>query len=269
MGAAKNRKAPFIVRPSLLYNPFDLVERLAIVSKNRRRRHKLHGTPAAALDPGHIDSLELLELLKPSPPGTIYDIGANIGTWTCLAKSLFPAARVEAFEPLAMHFDGFRRWTAPWPGDIHLHGCALGQTEGSATMHVMDFSDASSLLPATAGCLSEFKIKPAAEQTVPVIPLDVLVSREKIPRPDLLKLDVQGYELEVLRGAETCLRHARAVLCEVSFQEFYTGQPLFPEVLAFLETRGFALHALGACTPLGAPLGQTDALFLRPGAARP
>jgi FkbM family methyltransferase len=268
LGPAKSRKK-ITVRLSLLYHPFDLVERLALVSKNRRRRHKLHGTPAAALDPGHIDSLELLELLKPSPPGTIYDIGANIGTWTCLAKSLFPAARVDAFEPLAVHFDGFHRWTAAWPGDIHLHTCALAQTEGSATMHVMDFSDASSLLPATAECLSEFKIKPAAEQTVPVIPLDVLVSREKIPRPDLLKLDVQGYELEVLRGAETCLRHARAVLCEVSFRPLYAGQPLFPEVLAFLETRGFALHALGTCTLLGAPLVQTDALFLRPEAARP
>jgi FkbM family methyltransferase len=269
MGAGKNEKDPFTVRLSLLYNPSDMVERLAIASKNRRRRHKLHGTPAAALHPGHIDSLELLELLKPFPPGTIYDIGANIGTWTCLAKSLFPAARVEAFEPLAMHFDGFHRWTAPWPGDIHLHACALGQTEGSATMHVMDFSDASSLLPATASGLSEFKIKPAAEQKVQVMPLDVLVAREKIPWPDLLKLDVQGYELEVLRGAQTCLHRARAVLCEVSFQPFYAGQPLFPEVLVFLETHGFALHALRTSTPLGAPLVQTDALFLRPGAARP
>ncbi len=258
------------MRLSLLYNPFDLVERLAI-------RLKKSPAPAqAARHPGRPRSRPVISTHSSCSscsslprPGTIYDIGANTGTWTCLAKSLFPTARVEAFEPLAVHFDGFRRWTAAWPGDIHLHACALGQAEGSATMHVMDFSDASSLLPATAEGLSEFKIKPAAEQTVPVIPLDVLVAREKIPPPDLLKLDVQGYELEVLRGAEGCLRHARAVLCEVSFQQFYAGQPLFPEVLAFLETRGFALHALGAGTPHGSPLVQTDALFLRPGAARP
>jgi FkbM family methyltransferase len=257
------------VRRSLLYNPFDIVERLAIASRNYRRRNKLHGTPAAALLLGHIDSLELLELLRPSPPGTIYDIGASVGTWTCLAKSLFPDAKIEAFEPLAMHADGFRRWTAAWPTDIRLHACALGKTEGNATMHVMDFSDASSLLPATAECMSAFHFKARAEQIVPVVPLDILVARDKLSLPDLIKLDVQGYELEVLRGATICLGHARAVLCEVSFQKLYSGQALFHEVLSFLASHGFTLHSLGASTPLGVPLMQTDALFLRPEPAIP
>jgi hypothetical protein len=89
------------------------------------------------------------------------------------------------------------------------------------------------------------------------------VAREHLPPPDLIKLDVQGYELEVLRGGEACLRHARAVLCEVSFKVFYSGQPLFHEIVAFLAARGFTLSALGAGTALGAPLGQADALFLR------
>jgi hypothetical protein len=91
----------------------------------------------------------------------------------------------------------------------------------------------------------------------------LLVAREKLPTPDLLKLDVQGYELEVLRGAEATLRQTRAVLCEVSFREFYTGQPLFTEVVAYLGARGFTLHALAEGTALGAPLVQADALFLK------
>jgi FkbM family methyltransferase len=251
------------VRLSLLYNPIDLVTRLSIAGERWRRRRRLRGTPAAALSLGHLDSLELLELLAPNPPAVIYDIGANVGTWTCLAKSLFPSAKVEAFEPLASHFEGFKKWTAPWPSEVRLHRCALGPTEGTATMHVMDFSDASSLLPVNAAGRSEFKIAPAAEQVVQVVPLDVLVAREKLPKPDLLKLDVQGYELEVLRGSEACLRHARAVLCEVSFREFYTGQPLFGDLERFLSARGFAFHALGQGTALGAPLVQADALFLR------
>ncbi len=251
------------MRASLLYNPFVLIERLAIAGRRRRRLRRLRGTPAAALSLAHLDSLELLELLAAKPPATIYDIGANVGTWTCLAKSLFPHARVEAFEPLATHFAGFAQWTAPWGQDVRLHPCALGPTEGRAIMQVMDFSDASSLLPATAAGLQEFKIKPAANQEVPVIPLDLLVAREKLPAPDLIKLDVQGYELEVLRGGEQCLQHARAVLCEVSFAKFYEGQPLFHEVVAFLGARGFSLHALGESTPLGILLVQTDALFLR------
>jgi FkbM family methyltransferase len=251
------------VRLSLLYNPFDIVERLSVASQRRRRFRRLRGTPAAALSLGHIDSLELLELLQSAPPAVIYDIGANIGTWTCLAKSLFPAAQVEAFEPLAQHFEKFREWTIAWPADVRRHACALGPAERTATMHVMDFSDASSLLALNAEGASEFKIRPTAEQSVPVFPLDVLVAREKLAPPDLIKLDVQGYELEVLRGAEASLRSARAVLCEVSFREFYAGQPLFADVLAFLRERGFALHALGECTALGAPLVQADTLFLK------
>ena len=251
------------MRLSLLYNPFDIVERLAIASRRRRRRLILRGTPAAALSLGHIDSIELLELLRPTPPAVIYDIGANIGTWTCLAKSLYPAARVEAFEPLAMHVEGFRRWTASWPDTVKLHTCALGPVEGTATMHVTSFSDASSLLPLNEIGRSTFQTTPAAEQIVPVIPLDTLVTRDHLPAPDLIKLDVQGYELEVLRGAETCLRHARAVLCEVSFREYYAGQPLCGDIERYLAARGFALHALGASTALGEPLVQADALFLR------
>jgi FkbM family methyltransferase len=252
-----------ILRFSLLYNPFDLIERLALASRRRRRFSRLRGTPAAALALGHIDSLELLELLAPDPPKVIYDIGANVGTWTCLAKSLFPTARVEAFEPLTSHFEGFRRWTAPWPHGVRLHACALGPVAGSATMHVMNFSDASSLLEPTAAGLDEFKIKPAVTQPVSVVTLDAVATKVQLPLPDLIKLDVQGYELEVLRGGQECLRHSRAVLTEVSFKAFYVGQPLFHDVVAFLAGRGFVLHALGEGTALGAPLIQTDALFLR------
>lgn len=252
------------MRLSLFYNPLDLLERLATASRRQRRHRRLLGTPAAALSFGHIDSLELLELLQPIPPAVIYDIGANIGTWTCLAKSIFPSAQVEAFEPLATHFSGFRQWTAPWPNDVRLHACALGVNEGTADMQVMSFSDASSLLPLAAAGREEFNIQFSSVQPVPVMPLDVLVARAKLAPPDLIKLDVQGSELDVLRGGERCLTHARAVLCEVSFRPYYEGQPLFADVVAFMRERGFDLCALGESTALGAPLVQADALFMHP-----
>lgn len=251
------------MRSSLFYNPFDLVERLAVASQRRRRCARLRGTPAAALGLGHINTLELLEQLRSAAPSVIYDIGANIGTWTCLAKSIFPAARVEAFEPLTRHSARFHEWTSAWPGDVRLHACALGPDERTATMQVMDVSDASSLFALNDEGTREFKVRPTAEISVSVVPLDRLVVRENLPPPDLIKLDVQGYELEVLRGAETALRTTRAVLCEVSFREFYTGQPLFADVVAFLGARGFALHALAEGTALGVPLVQADAIFLK------
>ena len=248
----------------LLYDPRLLVERLAIASQRLRRIQTLRGTPARKLASGHIDSLELLRLLASNPPSVIYDVGANAGTWTCLAKSIYPAALVECFEPLSQFEPAFRHWTASWPTDVRLHRVALGSKEGSAEMVITDFADASSLLPLAELSEQQFGLKEDRRESVQLTTLDHLVAKRSLHRPpDLIKLDVQGYELEVLRGAEQCLATTRAVLCEVSFQSYYVGQPLFDEVLAFLTDRGFALHAFGPNLGLGTPLTQTDALFLR------
>lgn len=251
------------MRASLLFNPLDVVERLAVASMRWRRRRRLRGTPAAGLSLGHIDSLELLEMLREKPPRVIHDIGANVGTWTCLAKSLYPDAAVEAFEPVPEHEAGFRRWTAMWT-DVRLHPVALGPRDGSVALEVTDFADASSVLPLTKEGRKTFNIAPAGRREVPMATLDGLVAGGTVRAPDLIKLDIQGYELEALRGADRSLQAARAVISEVSFRSFYKGQSLFPEVLAHLAERGFCLHAFGSSLQPGKPLIQVDALFLKP-----
>ena len=130
-------------------------------------------------------------------------------------------------------------------------------------MQVTDFSDASSLLRLGEAGRNEFKIRLASTQEVEVHRLDDYSRLHGLPTPDLIKLDVQGYELRVLEGAEALLPSVRAVLTEVSFRSYYDGQVLFPELLHFLENRGFHLHAFDTTTALGRPLTQTNVLFLR------
>src|SRR5215472_16265103 len=92
------------MNPALLYNPRLLCERLAVASIRRRRMARLKRTPAGRLRLGHIDSLELLEMATAHIDiQVIYDIGANIGTWTLLAKAIIGGACVHAFEPLPAH----------------------------------------------------------------------------------------------------------------------------------------------------------------------
>lgn len=251
------------MNPRLLCNPLALLERLALASSRYRRRRILRGTPAAALGLGHLDSLELLRLLAGNPPRVIHDVGANAGTWTCLAKSLFPAARVEAFEPLERFECDFARWTAEWPDDVRLHRLALAAAPGQALINVTDFADASSLLQLSAVGRKEFKVSPVSSVSVELARLDDLVASGAILTPDLIKLDVQGYELDVLRGAEVTLRSVHAILCEVSTRAFYEDQPLFGEIASYLESRNFRLHALGGNLIFGQPFAQTDALFVR------
>lgn len=254
------------MRKALLYNPQLLFERLAELSTERRRLGMLRRTVASELQSGHIDSLELLELLKSNPPHVIYDIGANVGTWTLLARAIFSQAEIHAFEPLAIHKEAFARNTKQLD-NVRLHGIALGNSTACTEMHVTSFSDASSVLTLAASGKEEWNIREIGREEVSMERLDDYVNSAFLPYPSLLKLDVQGYELNVLRGAERCLETASAVLAEVSFREFYFGQCLFHELTAFLAERGFQLFALGHGTPIGRPLIQTDALFLSPSAA--
>ncbi|MDP3719097.1 MAG: FkbM family methyltransferase [Acidobacteriota bacterium] len=249
------------MRRLLLYDPRLLCERLAEISLARRRLATLRGTVAARLSEDHIDSMELLQLIRPLAPKVIYDVGANVGTWTLLAKALYPPAEVHAFEPLAVHHEGFERNTRSVEG-VQLHRLALGESAGTLPIRVTSFSDASSLLPLSRAGEEQWHIHEVAQEQVPVERLDAWQQQGPRPLPSIIKLDVQGFELGVLRGAARCLEHTSAVLAEVSFREFYEGQCLFHDVVAFLAERGFTLHALARGTALGRPLVTADALFV-------
>lgn len=252
------------MRPSLFYNPRLLCERLAIASQRLRRFAKLKYTPAARLKLGHIDSLELLELVRPLGVGVIYDIGANIGTWTLLAKAILPAATIEAFEPLELHCQRFEGCMADM-AQVSLHHIALGAENGEAVVKVTEFSDASSLLTLSERSKDEQGMREQRTERVPLFRLDDYILQKNLLPPELIKLDVQGFELEVFKGATHALATAKAIITEVSFVEFYTKQCLFHDIVGFLASEGFHLCAFGVNTPTGALAKQTDVLFVRRG----
>jgi FkbM family methyltransferase len=245
-----------------LYRPRVLLERLAEDSISRRRLARLKGTAAGSLALAQIDSLELLDLLREPAPRTIYDVGANVGTWTLLANAIYPVAEIHAFEPLPRlaqpFFDNTRGLS-----QVHRHEVALGAVAAESPLKITDFVDASSFLELAELSTRHFNVHRREEEAVRVVRLDDYIRDQHVPPPCLIKFDIQGYELEAMRGAAGALGAARAVITEVSFVEFYKGQCLFHDIVGHLAESGYHLLALARCTPLGKPLMQTDALFVK------
>ena len=81
--------------------------------------------------------------------------------------------------------------------------------------------------------------------------------------PDFLKLDVQGYELEVLKGAEKSLHSINAILAEVNLIDIHDGAPLLAEMIAWFSQHGWVAYDICALTrrPLDQALWQADILF--------
>jgi FkbM family methyltransferase len=174
---------------------------------------------------------------------TIIDVGANRGQFALMASERRPGARILAFEPLAGPAVAFARLFAGNPR-VSLHEVALGAERGHLPMTITEQDDSSSLLPVGQLQAELFASRPTASTIVPVRSLDEVLAGEDLAAPVLLKVDVQGYELHVLRGAIASLRHVDFVYVELSFLPLYTSQPLAHDVIAFLSQQGFALRGV-------------------------
>jgi hypothetical protein len=127
---------------------------------------------------------------------------------------------------------------------VRLYAVALGRVPGQATFFVTSRADSSSLLKPAATQQTEDGAVTSTRITVPVARLPDVVDIARLRRPIVLKLDVQGAELDVLRGAESSLFAVDMIYCEGSYVELYEGQPLIDEIAAYLQIHGFSLRGV-------------------------
>ena len=248
------------MRKELFYQPGLLLERVAQFIADRRRFNKLKNTVAEGLNESQIDSLELIELvLKNNDIQCIYDLGANVGTWSRLAHALIPHAQIHAFEPIPEYQNQYQR-NCNQITTAQLHKVGVGNTNGEQTFNLAGHS--SSFFNVTKELTAMFpNEKKVGEIQVNMVRLDDYVQRNAIPLPDLMKLDVEGFELEVLKHAITCMKHCRFIILEVSFIERHLGQPLFHDVIGFMASKGYEVFAFPYKMPLSKKLSSTDILF--------
>lgn len=173
-------------------------------------------------------------------PGDVtLDIGANLGLVTLrLARQVGPAGRVYAFEPnpvLQRYLDATKARNPDLP--VTVHPVALGKEPATLLLAVpSDNAGAASLVDLGGR-------KEAYEVPVPVQRLDDFVEQEGIERIDFMKIDVEGYETQVLQGATRVLRELRPRTILLEENGFRTGAPL-PPSLRLLQGAGYEIHGL-------------------------
>lgn len=201
----------------------------------------------------------------------ILDVGANTGQYGSLLRSTYGyRGRILSFEPLATAYtalstraaaDSLRLWeVAP--------RTALGAVNGKSTIHVAGNSVSSSILtmePSHESAAPQSIGRGVEEITISRLD-DIIRERGiSVDRQVLLKIDTQGYELEVLKGAEETVAAVGAIQTEMSFQRLYGSQPLFDEVYAYVVDHGFTVFDIipGFSDPRSGRLLQADGIFVR------
>ena len=188
-------------------------------------------------------------------PGTIIDVGFAFGTEGL--DEVFEDARHLLIDPMAETEAVMARFCAEHPGSIYRVAAAsdqAGQLELIARQGV-------------TGSSFHTKLKGDGERRqVPTVTLDQVVADDDLPGPFLIKLDTEGHEMHVLRGAEATLRSAGMVIIEVStwMEDNSLGRPSLLEIFNFMDQRGFVFYEFAepSFRPIDGALYMFDAVFV-------
>jgi FkbM family methyltransferase len=196
-------------------------------------------------------------------PKCILDVGANQGLWSELAAKIFPDATFVLIEPQKEMFPFLRAFCESHPASRYI-AAGAGRAPGKNILTIWDDLQGSSFLPAVNG----EEIRSGRQREAPIVTIDSVFDSEQLP--DLVKLDIQGFELEALRGAERLFGSTEFFILEVSLREFVPGMPGFVEVIEFMRDRGYQVYDI--CGFLRRPsdnaLGQLDLAFVRESSPR-
>jgi FkbM family methyltransferase len=205
-------------------------------------------------------------LLPPQAKPIIFDVGAYTGQTVSGYLSSFPEANIFAFEPtpisyaqLKQKFDGNKQ--------VRCINFAISDSAGVIPFHLNEFSPTNSTLSTDASANEYWGnelLSTVETVSVQSESLDKVCQNEDIDHIDILKLDVQGAELKVLKGAERMLNERRIsiIYLEIIFVPTYKGQSTYYEIGEYLSTKGFDIYGIFNLT-YDKRLKQADVLFYR------
>ncbi|WP_228036156.1 FkbM family methyltransferase [Microcystis sp. LEGE 00066] len=195
----------------------------------------------------YIDCFETIDiLLKFIQPKCLCDIGANAGNWTYVLSQMSPTLEhVVFFEPQSQYQEKLQ--SLPLPGVTKVvYQCGLGEREdkllikgGTSSASFLDPEKQNKYFP------NSISQNQQDREEVEIRILDAIYASDDLPIPDVIKLDVQGFELEVLKGSINLLKKSKYLVIELSFRQFYRDQPYLWEIIKLLEENKYIMVGKG------------------------
>lgn len=218
--------------------------------------------------PASSDTAKLGALLRHAGIDLVLDVGANEGQFASELLGTGYRGRIVSFEPLREAHVRLRQAAARVPNWTVHERCAIGDTHGEVQIHVAGNSVSSSIRPMLEQhAQSAPESRYVGSETVPLRRLDdIAMPYLDGAREVFLKVDTQGFEAAVLRGAPALLQRVRAVQLELSLVPLYEGQELWLHFLALMQAQGFVVWTLlpGFVDGASGRTLQADAIFVRP-----
>jgi len=214
--------------------------------------------------PAFSEMISLLEALKKRGLNckTIMDVGANKTEWSRMAKKIYAAANFVLIEPQIEMKENLDRFCQEFKGSTYFLAGA-GAKKEELTLTVWDDLAGSSFLPAVDTTLKDS----GKQRQIEIITIDGLIASSKIDPPELIKLDIQGFELEALKGAEKTFGYTEAYILEVSLFTFdgTPGMPILSDVVNFMLARDYVVYDFPGLSrrPSDGALGQCDICFVK------
>jgi FkbM family methyltransferase len=206
------------------------------------------------------------QILDSSNINLVLDVGANTGQYALQMREIGYKGRIVSFEPMTSAFEKLRAVAnedALWD----VMNCALGDQEGTAEINIAGNSYSSSLLNMLpAHVKSEPTSEYVGKETITVTTLDAVFPTLAKPSDNVyLKIDTQGFEEHVLKGAEAALGTINTIQLEMSLTPLYEDELLFNEMYRLLYEKGYRLLAVepGFTDTRTGQLLQLDGVFQR------
>lgn len=194
---------------------------------------------------------------------TVFDIGANIGKKSKHYRKLFPEAKIYCFEPVPSTFERLNTWAKRQHGAVEAFNIALGSERGATTMlSNVTHSGGSTMLRLHNPDESYVEV-PVRVET-----LDAVAERLDVRGPVFVKIDVEGFDMEVIKGGTQLLSHADAVMIEIALPQTPTDLPTFPQFMHVMTELGYLYRGNLAHAYVEGTAQLADAVFIRPSAAR-